>query len=33
MQVIGPYFMEDRILDVAHQYEQVTEWRNRKPEL
>jgi aspartyl-tRNA(Asn)/glutamyl-tRNA(Gln) amidotransferase subunit A len=33
MQVIGPYFMEDLILNVANQYEQVTEWSNRKPDL
>jgi len=33
MQVIGPHFMEDLILNVAHQYEQVTEWRSRKPDL
>lgn len=31
MQVIGPYFMEDLILNVANQYEQVTDWSNRKP--
>ncbi len=33
MQVIGPYFMEDLILNVAYQYEQVTDWSNRKPNL
>src|SRR5712692_2394627 len=33
MQVIGPHFMEDLILNVAHQYEQVTEWSSRKPHL
>ncbi|MFL5664749.1 MAG: amidase family protein [Ktedonobacteraceae bacterium] len=33
MQVIGPYFMEDLILNVANQYEQVTDWSNRKPNL
>ena len=33
MQVIGPHFMEDLILNVANQYEQVTEWSSRKPNL
>ena len=33
LQVIGPYFMEDLILNVANQYEQVTDWSNRKPNL
>jgi aspartyl-tRNA(Asn)/glutamyl-tRNA(Gln) amidotransferase subunit A len=33
MQVIGPSFMEDLLLNVANQYEQGTEWRSRKPDL
>lgn len=33
MQVIGPHFMEDLILNVAHQYEQVTAWGSRKLDL
>jgi aspartyl-tRNA(Asn)/glutamyl-tRNA(Gln) amidotransferase subunit A len=33
MQIIGPYFMEDLILNAAYQYEQVTDWSNRKPNL
>src|SRR5579884_856430 len=33
MQIIGPYFIEDLILNLAYQYEQVTDWSNRKPNL
>ncbi len=33
MQIIAPYFMEDLILNAAYQYEQVTDWSNRKPNL
>lgn len=31
MQIIGPQFSEELILNVAHQYEQATEWHERKP--
>lgn len=32
-QVIGPQFSESLILNVAHKYQQATEWRQRKPNL
>ena len=31
MQVIGDYFGEARILNVAHQYQQITDWHKRVP--
>ena len=31
MQLIGPYFSEHRLLNVAHQYQQVTDWHRRTP--
>jgi len=31
MQLIGNYMQEARILNVAHQFQQVTDWHNRKP--
>ena len=31
MQLIGPYFSEHRLLNVAHQYQQVTDWHRRIP--
>ena len=31
MQLIGPYFSEHRLLNVAHQYQQVTDWHRRMP--
>ncbi|GAB4346700.1 MAG: Asp-tRNA(Asn)/Glu-tRNA(Gln) amidotransferase subunit GatA [Gammaproteobacteria bacterium] len=31
MQLIGNYFDEARLLNVAHQYQQVTDWHNRTP--
>ncbi|MBI4036855.1 Asp-tRNA(Asn)/Glu-tRNA(Gln) amidotransferase subunit GatA [Candidatus Daviesbacteria bacterium] len=33
MQIIGPQFAESLILNVAHQYEQATEWHKEKPKL
>ena len=33
LQVLGPAFGEEKILRVAHAYEQSTEWRKAKPEL
>ncbi|MDZ4212177.1 MAG: Asp-tRNA(Asn)/Glu-tRNA(Gln) amidotransferase subunit GatA [Methylotenera sp.] len=33
MQIIGNYFDEARMLNVAHQYQQVTDWHNRMPDL
>jgi aspartyl-tRNA(Asn)/glutamyl-tRNA(Gln) amidotransferase subunit A len=32
MQIIGDYFSESRLLNVAHQYQQVTGWHDKKPE-
>lgn len=31
MQLIGQYFDEARLLNVAHQYQQVTDWHTRSP--
>ena len=32
LQVIGDYFAEARLLNAAHQYQQVTDWHQRTPE-
>lgn len=32
LQVIGNYFNEARLLNVAHQYQQATDWHRRQPE-
>jgi aspartyl-tRNA(Asn)/glutamyl-tRNA(Gln) amidotransferase subunit A len=31
LQVIGNYFTEDRLLNIAHQYQQVTDWHQQIP--
>lgn len=31
LQIIGQYFAEDRLLNVAHHYQQVTDWHRRSP--
>ena len=31
LQIIGKYFDEARLLNVAHQYQQVTDWHDRMP--
>ena len=31
MQLIGPHLQEARLLQVAHQYQQVTDWHQRIP--
>jgi aspartyl-tRNA(Asn)/glutamyl-tRNA(Gln) amidotransferase subunit A len=31
LQVIGNYFEEDRLLNIAHQYQLVTDWHQRTP--
>lgn len=33
LQLLGPAFKEENILRVGHAYEQVTDWRKRKPRL
>jgi aspartyl-tRNA(Asn)/glutamyl-tRNA(Gln) amidotransferase subunit A len=32
LQIIGNYFDESRLLNVAHQYQQTTDWHSRMPE-
>lgn len=32
MQLIGDYFAEARLLNIAHQYQKVTDWHTRTPE-
>ena len=32
LQLIGNYFDESRLLNVAHQYQQITDWHQRMPE-
>jgi aspartyl-tRNA(Asn)/glutamyl-tRNA(Gln) amidotransferase subunit A len=32
MQVIGDYFSEDRLLNVAHRFQRVTDWHTRTPD-
>jgi aspartyl-tRNA(Asn)/glutamyl-tRNA(Gln) amidotransferase subunit A len=32
MQIIGNYFSEERLLNVAHRYQQVSDWHSRIPE-
>ena len=31
MQLLGPYFSEPRLLNIAHQYQQATDWHTRAP--
>jgi len=31
LQVIGDYFSEDRLLNIAHKYQQVTDWHQQTP--
>lgn len=31
MQLLGPYFSEARLLNIAHQYQQNTDWHTRAP--
>jgi aspartyl-tRNA(Asn)/glutamyl-tRNA(Gln) amidotransferase subunit A len=33
MQLIGNYFDESRLLNVAHQFQQATDWHLKTPEL
>ncbi|WP_027976799.1 Asp-tRNA(Asn)/Glu-tRNA(Gln) amidotransferase subunit GatA [Pseudomonas sp. App30] len=32
VQLVAPYFQEGRLLNVAHQYQQATDWHTRSPE-
>ena len=32
LQIIGNYFDEQRLLNVAHQYQQVTQWHKQIPQ-
>jgi len=32
VQLLAPYFQEGRLLNVAHQYQQATDWHTRSPE-
>lgn len=32
LQIIGDYFSEARLLNAAHQYQQVTDWHQREPQ-
>jgi aspartyl-tRNA(Asn)/glutamyl-tRNA(Gln) amidotransferase subunit A len=31
LQLLGPAFSEERLLQVAHQYQQVTDWHHKQP--
>jgi aspartyl-tRNA(Asn)/glutamyl-tRNA(Gln) amidotransferase subunit A len=31
LQIIGDYFSEARLLNAAHQFQQVTDWHQREP--
>ena len=31
MQIIGPHFAEERLLNVAHRYQRETDWHRRVP--
>jgi aspartyl-tRNA(Asn)/glutamyl-tRNA(Gln) amidotransferase subunit A len=33
LQLIGPAFSEATVLNVAHQYQQETDWHQRVPDL
>jgi len=32
LQIIGNYFAEAKLLNIAHQYQQATDWHTRAPE-
>jgi aspartyl-tRNA(Asn)/glutamyl-tRNA(Gln) amidotransferase subunit A len=32
MQIVGPHFSEERLLNVAHRYQQESDWHRRAPE-
>jgi aspartyl-tRNA(Asn)/glutamyl-tRNA(Gln) amidotransferase subunit A len=31
MQLVGNYFQEARMLNIAHQYQQMTDWHKQLP--
>lgn len=31
LQLVGDYFSEDKLLNVAHQFQQATDWHQRTP--
>jgi aspartyl-tRNA(Asn)/glutamyl-tRNA(Gln) amidotransferase subunit A len=31
LQIIGRYFSEDRLLNIGHRYQQVSDWHQRIP--
>jgi len=31
LQIVGPWFAEARMLNVAHQYQRATDWHARMP--
>ena len=33
LQIMGPHWGEERVLQIGHAYEQATDWHTRKPEL
>uniref|UniRef100_UPI0025D9573C amidase family protein n=1 Tax=Sulfurivirga sp. TaxID=2614236 RepID=UPI0025D9573C len=33
LQLVGPYFSEAKLLNVAHRFQQVTDWHRQTPEL
>ena len=33
MQLVGNYFSEARLLNVAHRYQQATDWHSRAPSI
>ena len=33
LQIVGPHFAEARLLNIAHRYQQATDWHTRAPEM
>jgi aspartyl-tRNA(Asn)/glutamyl-tRNA(Gln) amidotransferase subunit A len=33
LQIIGPHWGEDRVVRLAHAYEQATDWHKQSPEI
>ena len=31
LHIVGPYFSEAKLLNIAHQYQQVTDWHTKTP--